>query len=230
MKIKQITLVNSGFKGIEIVHLNTEERNGKPFIREVKEKKRYPIHLGLENPIKDLRYHLLNVYEFINKFMDKDIIDDLIDRTEVITVEFSDDSFRIKGKIFNYDKFMPLNASKIEEGSGYQYHEVVMKIINKIIEETQLYMNGDVKVEDIELVKRYISAGKEKGFDLDSFNSLEAEEQIKFCTDIMEKRFGASVLLADDVDIIEEQESEIQASDNDSFIIDEGKEPIILNA
>jgi hypothetical protein len=61
MRIKKVTLRGSGFKGLEVVYLREEEKGGRMFMNEIVEKRKHPIHLGLETMFKDLRVFLLEI-------------------------------------------------------------------------------------------------------------------------------------------------------------------------
>lgn len=229
MKIKAIKLVDSGFKGMEVVYLKNELKDGRTVINEIKEKRRHPIHFGLEVPFKDLRFHLLRICDVLNDRMGKEEIDSAIYNCEVLAIEFSDDYFVIKGKkeVF-LGKSISLKSPKVEDGDCYEYFGAVNGIIEKIVEETQLYMSGIVKVDNTEVVLRYIGAGKEKGFDMDSFNALSDEEQKEFTVNLIQNKFGGIVLMGDDVEIAESADVNDDDKNGNDIIIDASPIPFPL--
>lgn len=232
MDIKSIKLVNSGFKGFDAVILKEEEREGHKKINKKTERPRHPIHLGLEIPFKDLRYHLLQICQVINEDMRKDEVDALISECEVESVVIEPEHFVIKGiKHCFSEKMFPLTTPKVDSSDDYEHYDTVMKIIERIVEEAEHYLSGDVKVSDEEAAMRWIGAGKEKGVDMDAFNLMSPEEQKEFCSGILEKMYGATVLMPEDV----EQGSadftpDTEQGEQDEFVIDPSMESIKLPA
>lgn len=228
MNIKTITLQERGLRGMVVVYNEPEKSNNKIMTSDMKKTKRHPIHLGLEIPFKDLRFHLLQIRGLINDKMTKHDMDCIIEQCDVTHVEFNPEYFVIKGKIGVFaDKEGPLETPKVDIGDEYEYFDTVINILKKIIEETKLYLTGDVKVEDTEIVMRWIGAGKEKGVDMDSFKAMSDEEQKEFCQNILETNFGATIFMPEDLGIGEQEEiGEAQ----ESFVLDPEKETIILPA
>jgi hypothetical protein len=232
MRITKVELVGGGFKGLNVTYLKEENKNGMTKIKEVIEKPRYPIHLGLEVPFKDLRYYLLNICDILGEDLGKMEKDSLMNDCEVTSVIISNEHFVIKGtkSVFG-DKAFSLTSPKVEEGDGYFHYDTVKSVIEKIVEETKAYMAGDVVIDSTEVVTRWIGAGKSKGFDIESFNALSPEDRDKFCTEVLEKDFGKVVIGAADYSVNEEEEEEETEEDQDNgFILEPNAEVVILPA
>lgn len=216
MDITNIKLQNSGFKGFDVIYLKEEE--GRIKINKITERPRRPIHLGLEIPFKDLRYHLLQLCDIVQDGMEKNDVDALISECEVTEVEIDPGYFVIKGTKNKFaDKSFVLKTVKVQAEDDYEYFDAVTKIIEKIVEETQHYLAGDAKVTDEEITMRWIGAGKEKGVDMDSFNQMSDDEKKEFCQGILEKSFGAVVIMAEDINLSDIDEED---SDYEPIIID----------
>lgn len=225
MNIKNITLADGGLKGLQIIYNEPDKQGSKLLVSDIKKKRRHPIHLGLEIPFKDLRYHLLYAYSLIRDGMTKHDIDVLVEQCEITGVDLDPEYFMIKGTLGSFgDKSVSLATAKVQEDDGYEHFDAVINILKTIIEETKLYLAGDVKVDDNEIVFRWIGAGKEKEFDLDSFNSLPDEEKKVLCQEILEKNFGATVLMEEDISFGE------AAEESDSIELSMEAETIILPA
>ena len=234
MNIKKITLQEGGLKGLQVVYNEPEKQGGKILTSDMKKTKRHPIHLGLEVPFKDLRYHLLKIRGMIKEDMTKWDIDCQVENCNVTSVDINPDYFVINGFTTVFEKEAPLSTPKVDTGDEYEHFEAVVNIIKKIIEETKLYLAGDVHVEDIEIVQKWIGAGKEKGFDIDSFNALSPEEKKDLCQKILEESFGAVVIMDEEADISQVSTDEVTANfkfgENETFEVSLEKETIILPA
>jgi hypothetical protein len=229
MNIKTITLQERGLRGMKVTYNEPEKSNNKIMTSDTNKTKRHPIHLGLEIPFKDLRFHLLQIHGRINDGMTKHDMDCVIEQCEVTAVEFNPEYFVIKGTLGCFaDKEVELKTPKVDAGDEYEHFDTVINILKKIIEETKLYLAGDVKLDDTELVFRWIGAGKEKGVDMDSFNAMSEEEQKEFCQNILETNFGATIFMPEDLGIGEADEEKVEAIE--SFVLDPQKETVILPA
>ncbi len=199
MEIKKIVLLDGGFKGMKVWYKDPNERNSRMKNDTVGRKIEHPIHLGLEKPFKDLRFHLLEICEILNGDMDKKDVDQAIAEAEMIGVTIDGNGFVLSGtKEVLEGKEFKLETPSIGEEDGYEHYESVAILIGLILEETKVYIRGEAKVTDEEVVERWIKADKQKGFDINSFNALSAEEKKEMCQEILEKSFGCVVLGGDD--------------------------------
>lgn len=223
MNIKVIKLQNNGFKGITVEYTEPNPREGRDAIKTTKDTIRHPIHLGLEKPFKDLRFHLLEICNIVRGNMDKQEIDYTVLESEVTGIKIDGDGFAILGtkEVFS-GKAFKIETPMVTEDDGYEHYESVIALLNTIVEETKVYMRGEVNVTDDELTYRWVQAGKQKGFDIDSFNALSAEEKKQLCSDILEKSFGMVVMGGDDFTIehvpTEEVTADFVINSNDNVI------------
>lgn len=199
MQIKSIRLINNGFKGITVEYTEPNPREGRDAIKTTKDTIRHPIHLGLEKPFKDLRFHLLEICNIVRSDMDKRDIDYTILESEVTGIKIDGTGFAILGtKEVFAGKAFKIETPMVEEEDEYEHYESVIALLQTIVEETKVYMRGDVKVSDSELVERWITAGKQKEMDINGFHSMSAEEKKEFCVSVLEKSFGMVVMGGDD--------------------------------
>jgi len=209
MKLKQLRLKNSGFGGLEISHLTTIEKNGRIFGKEIREKNKQPIHLGLENKLKELRPFLLNLCKVLRGDEDKSTKDYTITETEMTGLQIVIDTTADEGTGFILEgsstilnsKEVKFKTPKIESGDGYIDFEAVQLIIKEIVEEVKAYMSGSVTVSDEEVLVRWFEKTKEEGIDIEAIKNMSAEEQKELLSGILEKRFGCVVLDSGDLGI-----------------------------
>jgi hypothetical protein len=227
MNIKKVQLTNSGFKGMSVEYTEPNLRDGKEGKKLTKDKLDHPIHLGLERPFKDLRFHLLEICEIIHDGMEKKDIDYAIAQCEVTGIKIDGSEFSIIGSkdVFE-EKSFKLETPMVSEVDGYEHYASVAILVGKIIEETKLYFRGEVKVSDDELVERWVAADKEKGFNLEAFNNMSAEKKREFCQSVLEKSFGCVVLGAEDMAIEHVSTEEVTAEFKQE--IDETEETIVI--
>lgn len=224
MNIKKIVLQGSGFKGAVVTYLREEEKNGRPFINEVTEKRKHPIHLSLEKMFKDLRYHLLDITGLLRGDEDKAMKDYTIQECEVVGIEFDAASFILSGekKVFA-DKAIKLKTCKVTEEDMYEHFETVQNLIQAIVEETKEYLAGTKKVDDVEVLQRWVQAGKSKELTEESLKNYTPEQLLEFGRKLIENRFGGIVLLDNDMDIsnvdVSEANEELKKAEEETIVI-----------
>lgn len=222
MNIKKITTINGGFGGCTVVYLREEEKNGHPFINEVTEKRKHPIHLSLETMFKDLRYHLLEITGLLQGDEDKMEKDYAIQECEVTGIEFDASSFTIIGQKKRFaDKYIKLKTCKVDDGDMYLHFETVQALIQSIVEETKEYLAGTKKVDDVEVLKRWVAAGRSKELTEETLASYNSDQLKEFAVRLIENKFGGMVLIQDDAKISEEEIQEVTQEIQDAQQIDE---------
>lgn len=231
MQITKVELVGAGFKGMNVTYIKEDPKGGINKMKEVTERPRHPIQLNLEIPFKDLRYYLLNICDILGEDLDKFEKDSLMNDCEVTAIELVGGCIVIKGtkSVFG-DKAFKLTTPKVEEEDGYFHYDTLKSIVEKLIEETKMYLAGSVVVDNTEVVARWIGAGKSKGFDIESFNALSADEREKFCTQVLENDFGKAVLGMSDFSVNEEEEEEEPVIEGEDIIIEQGADAILIPA
>jgi hypothetical protein len=240
MNIKKIVLKTSGFKGAHVTYLREEQKNGKPYINEVTEKRKHPIHLSLETMFKDLRYHLLDITNVLKGDEEKMEKDFIILESEVTGIEFSGEHFVLMGekRVFA-DKVIKLKTCKVTPDDEYEHYDSVMALINSIVEETKEYLAGTKKVDDVEVAVRWVEAGKHKSLDMETLKGYSPEQLKKFASELLESGFGAVVMFSEDYEasegklneIVEKELGEIELDAEEVVIpLPIKKEPIALSA
>lgn len=218
MKLKSVKILNGGFGGIQITHLTTIEKNGRIFGKEIREKNKQPIHLGLENKLKELRPFYLELCRILRGDEDKATKDYTIQETEVTGLQIVIDAsaeegtgFILEGSILSLgNKEIKPKTAKIESGDNYHNFDAVQLIIKEIVEEVKAYMSGSVVVSDQEVLVRWFEKTKEEGIDIEAIKNMSPEEQKELLSGILERKFGCVVLensdlgIDDDTDITDD--------------------------
>ena len=209
MNIRKVSLNNGGFKGAEVHFLQEEEKSGKSQIVLHKTYPKNPVHMGLEKLFKDLRGHILNIYDIRS---DEEAVNDFyINQTIVHTVECDLDCIVLHGQREVCDgKVVPLKSHKIQMQDDYDNYEDLRAIVERIAEETIEYLRGNVKIEDKELIERYLKA-RHKDDAISSLEGMTAEQMQEFVTKIVEKGMGGFVMLPDDFKLDKEAIAEAAA-------------------
>lgn len=223
MNIKKITLSQGGFRGLTVTYLREEEKNGRPFINEVTEKRKHPIHLSLETMFKDLRFYLLDITGMLRGDEDKTIKDFTIQETDVTAIEFNNEMFCISGeKSVFADKKFKVKTPKVDDNDQYEHYETVLKMIESIKEEVKEYLAGTKKVDDVEVAVRWVEAGKSKDMTPEQLKGMSPEQLKEFAVKLLESNFGAVVMMNDDFEPTEEATNEaVQDIVNEITISDE---------
>ena len=223
MNIKKICLVANGFKGAEITFLTNEFRNNRPFINETVKKNKNPIHMDMEKLFKDLRIHLLDVCKINNIRISDAERNTLILETDVVSIEFDNDSFLISGEmeVFN-DKKIKIKTCKVQQSDEYDGYHEVRGLIEALKVEAISYVDGMKIVSDREMMLRWLEAKKDHNMSKEQFESLDEQEQKEYMDKTMRSKFGADIELSEEE--IEEEEPEAIEITADVIEVPEKKE------
>lgn len=233
MKIKKIKLIGGGFGGAHITTISQEEKNKRVYFKEVTEKIKRPIHLGLENKIKELRPFLLNLCAVLRGDEDKMTKDYVIMETDITALQIVIDTTEEEGtgfilegtkSVLNGNKEVKFKTPKIEAGDGYDDFDAVQLIIKEVVSEVMVYLSGDILVTDSEaLIRWYEKKGKGEK-QLEKIKAMTPEEQKQELTKILEG-MGSIVIHQSDVSVDEEEEEEVN---EEVFKIEPEKEVVLI--
>ncbi len=254
MKIKQIAIKGNGFGGLHVKHL-IQEKDGKSrtYNNERIDKRKQPIHLGLENKFKELRPFLLELCKILRGDEDKQTKDYIIQETEIIglqividTTEEEGTGFILEGSSVILDnKEFKFKTPKIESGDNYHNFDAVQLIVKEIVSEVEHYMAGSIIQSDAEVLVRWFEKKPEEGINIDAIKNMSPEEQKELLSKILEDKFGCVILsneemvLDSDTDITDDliaggQKTEVEeetftiSGDSEQFKIMTTPEPVIL--
>lgn len=219
-EIRKIKLRLGGIKGAEVTKIVPDEKENRMKFREVTEKSQHPIHLGLEKLFKSLRVHMMKIYELDESGSLEEIyVDGVRKEVEWFTL-FGRKEVLLEGKEY------PLNNIKVREDDEYEGYGEVIEIIGQIEEEVVKYLEGKVKVSDAEIMAKWVAAGKMKGFDINAWEALPADERVRLSSNTIEKEFGGTVLLPEDVTVSYEDMKEAPQGFEASAIKEESDDVI----
>lgn len=202
-QIQKITLQSSGLKGLHIEGVYESVKENKIVINSYIDKVRHPIHLDLEDKVKDLRFHLLEICGLITDNSSKAEKVSLIGGCDIVSLEYREEEgyFLIKGTSRVFDtKTIKLSTPKTDSSDGYEHFDTVVNIIKEIFSETEQYAKGLKKISDEELALSYIRHGKGGDVDEDAFSKMTNEEKADYCQKVLEK-LGCLVIRNEDLDI-----------------------------
>lgn len=200
-QIKKVVVLSGGLKGLEIHGTVESIKENRFFINGFKDTVKHPIHILLEDKIKDLRYHALNITGLITDKTSKDEHRSLIDGCEVLAFEVGSDCFAIKVSSRVFDtKYITLTTPKVDSSDNYEFFKEANELLSEIMIEVHAYMKGLKKITDEEITIRYIQQGKDKNVDMDVFRDMSNEDKITYMTALMEK-LGCMVITNEDMDV-----------------------------
>ncbi len=236
MIIHSIKPEGFGFKGISVNYTETDPKTGK--ISDVNKRTyKRPIQMGLQNKINDLRQNLLELCELLDGSEEDAIVKYAVYDTKVTAVKIDGDGFILVGEktVFG-NKKIKLETCIVTEEDEYINFEAVQKIIAEIVEETTLYMQNKVVLDNDELVTRYVQAGQDKGMSAENYNGLSLEDKREYHRKMLEEVFGDFVMQNENLDtseISQEQldkvEEEFEAK-SEEIVIDPTAEEIVIPA
>lgn len=184
-----VKLIHTGLKGIEITYETIEIQNGVSYTSEDIKKSKRPVHTSLKDLVKELKPYFIELlgysayadYEDLNKF-------------EVTGVKAGTDRFIITGMHQCWqDKTMGMATPQIKEADEYERYDEVMKVIDSIYKETDLYIQGVKNIKREEVIVDFMKDVRKKSeFDFSDFENMTPEEQEELMKEI-EKDTGISV-------------------------------------
>ena len=199
MKIAYLKLFNGGVKGMETGFLEEKVKDGYTFPVLTKQYPKYPIHIGLEKGILELRKHALEFsgcFRIASNDVEKKFLAENVSITKIIFVE---DGFKFEYKFDANGKSTVIKTDEITSADGYAQFDEVSDILERIKEETESYLKGNKKVSDIEMATMF--AKQDKQITMDFVNGLDEAELKEFCTKTL---IGMKCVVAS----IEEEETE----------------------
>lgn len=199
-QIRKVTLSSEGLKGLIIEGTLETVKENRIAINGFKDTVKHPIHLDLEEKIRDLRLHALSIAGLITDSTPKSEKSSLIGGCNVLSFEMSEDYFVIKVESRVFDtKYIKFSTPKVDSSDGYEYFEIVNQLLRDILIEVHAYMKGLKKITDEEITVRYIQQGK-SNIDLDAFKEMSNEDKRDYMTAVLEK-LGCIVITNEDMDV-----------------------------
>jgi hypothetical protein len=227
--VKQITkirLKDDGLKGLEVTYMYPQEKDNLIWNNEHIEKRKHPIHNELENAINDLRNFALELCGYYNETISVMHKDYLIEESKITEIVINGTtSFKISGEMRTLgDKFIKISTPDIEIADGYEHFETVLKVIDKIVEETHGYMAGKKKLDEAEFLKKFAKL-KNDDVLIKEFKDMTNKEKRDKCTEILEK-MGAVVLINEELEIedVNVQIENVQLEIIEPIVLDNKKE------
>ncbi len=210
--IRKVTLNASGLKGLTLEGTYESIKENKIVINSFKDGIKNPIHYELESAIADLRIYALEICGLTSdKYKELKNAErvELLAGTEVVSFEFEKGvtgwiKIKLSSRVFD-TKYQVLATPKVDSSDGYHYFDLMMNNLDEILKEVDLYTKGLKKVTDEDLMMSYVRHGKDKNVDIDTLNSMTAEEKADYCQSVLEK-LGCLVIRPDEV--YEEGETE----------------------
>lgn len=199
-QIRKVTLSSEGLKGLIIEGTLETVKENRIAINGFKDTVKHPIHLDLEEKIRDLRLHALSIAGLITDSTPKSEKSSLIGGCNVLSFEMSEDYFVIKVESRVFDtKYIKFSTPKVDSSDGYEYFDIVNQLLKEILIEVHAYMKGLKKITDEEITVRYIQQGK-SNIDLDAFKEMSNEDKRDYMTAVLEK-LGCIVITNEDMDV-----------------------------
>ena len=199
-QIRKVTLSSEGLKGLIIEGTLETVKENRIAINGFKDTVKHPIHVDLEEKIRDLRLHALTIAGLITDSTPKSEKSSLIGGCNVLSFEMSEDYFVIKVESRVFDtKYIKFSTPKVDSSDGYEYFDIVNQLLRDILIEVHAYMKGLKKITDEEITVRYIQQGK-SNIDLDAFKEMSNEDKRDYMTAVLEK-LGCIVITNEDMDV-----------------------------
>ncbi len=199
-QIKKVTLSSEGLKGLVIVYTQESVKTNRVHVDKVTKAIKHPIHLTLEDKIKDLRFHALNIVGLITDTTKKDEKASLIASCNVLSFEIGKDYFvlEVESRVFD-SKFIKLSTPKVDENDRYEFFTEVNDTLGEILVEVHAYMKGLKKISNEEIAIMYVRQGKDKKVNTEILEAMSPEDRQAYAIKIIEEELGGFVILNEDV-------------------------------
>ncbi len=201
-KIGGMKLINTGLKGVEITYETLEYIDGVPYSSQDNKKSYRPAHRELKALMKEFVTPLI---ELCGYPLPKEDVMGKVDITsgvnvadfEVTGIVAGTDRFLISGKYRCWeDKVIAINTPLIKEVDGYEHFNDVIKLVDNVYAEIDLYLSGAKSITKQEVIIDYMKDVKKKEtFKMeDDFSSMN-DEELKLMLKEIDKDLGIAVHL-----------------------------------
>ncbi len=202
MRISKISLKSHGSKGAKIEWTEDQKKDGYDWKVPTSKSPRYPIHLGLEKKINELRVFALEFSGYFKGSSDKGVKAFIKQDCQITEIIFVKDGFKFKFELENCGKTIKVETFDILKQDGFESFNEINEILDAVKEETELYLQGKVVVSDKEMVTMF--AKNNKQITLEFIEGLDETELKEFCTKTLTK-MGSVVAHVD----LDEEESDV---------------------
>lgn len=201
MKIKKVKLLDGGFRGAEIEYHKLEKNNGRLFNNKHKPTLKFPVHLELEKKFKELRPFMLELCNVLDGSEEVDEKKYKMLYSEVVSVSFLDNGFLLGGETVSIGNTRAYHETpKVYGDTGYKDFDAVRLILNELLKELQVYIEGTAKPSDEEVLIRWVERHENSGIDIDTIKGMSPEDQKKQLTELLEKA-GAVVMWNEEMEV-----------------------------
>jgi hypothetical protein len=147
-QIRKVTLSSEGLKGLIIEGTLETVKENRIAINGFKDTVKHPIHLDLEEKIRDLRLHALTIAGLITDNTPKSEKSSLISSCNVLSFEVGEDYFvlKVESRVFD-TKYIKFSTPRVDSSDGYEYFEIVNQLLRDILIEVHAYMKGMKKIK-----------------------------------------------------------------------------------
>lgn len=229
-QIKKVTLSDQGLKGIVVKYLQESVKGNRVNVDVINKAIKHPIHLTLEDKIKDLRFHALNIAGLITDTTKKEEKASLIASSNMLSFEVGKNFFvlELESRVFD-TKFIKFSTPKVDGDDGYEFYDAVNETIGEILVEVHAYMKGLKKISDEEIAFMYVRQGKDKNVNAEMFDTMSAEDRKAYAIKVIEEELGGFVVLNEDIvdTDSEEVKEEILTLGESPLALEELPEPVL---
>lgn len=199
-QIKKVTLSSEGLKGLVIKYTQESVKGNRVSVDLINKSIKHPIHLLLEDKIKDLRFHALNIAGLITDTTKKEEKASLIASSNMLSFEVDGNWFKLtlESRVFD-TKFMTFSTPKVDEDDMYEFYDAVKETIGEILVEVHAYMKGLKKISDEEIAYMFVRQGKDKNVNTEMFDTMSPEDRKVYAIKIIEEELGGFVVLNEDI-------------------------------
>lgn len=199
-QIKKVSLISEGLKGLSIKYTQESVKGNRVNVDVITKVIKHPIHLTLEDKIKDLRFHALNIAGLITDTTKKDEKASLIASSNMLSFEVGKNFFvlELESRVFS-DKFIKFSTPKVDADDLYEFYDAVNETIGEILIEVHAYMKGLKKISDDEIAYMYVRQGKDKNVNAEMFDAMSPEDRKAYAIKVIEEELGGFVVLNEDI-------------------------------
>lgn len=211
-KIKKIELLDGGRAGLKVMYTTTLSRNGVMTSEDKTTKAHRPVQREIRSYFKLIREHMLRIcgYNWSTPLG----LDMLLAKTDVrsVYIDATAQKFQLGGVVKQLDKYNGVIHTCIIPQVDYNEQADLMIILDKLVEESILFLNGTKCAPSRQIAIDYMISKKEMPNAEEEFEKMSKAEQDDYIKDALTSYGLVAVTNGDGEEEISEKPAEINES------------------
>lgn len=221
-RLGSVKMMVDGLKGLEVSYETIDVQKEESFRNEHNDKRHRPVHKELKVALTGLKEYFADLCGYL-MYVPGEFRESMLSLVEVTGVKAGGDKFCITGKVRCFDdKIIGMATPTISVTDGYDHYDDVMKLVDVVYKEADLYMKGDRLAAKNDIIVDYMRIQKKQnGFEIGDYTNMPLEEQEKLMKEIQKDLCIKMTLDEDGGDVAVPVMQDVPATDDPAANDDE---------